>query len=83
MLGFTIDKHQHAFIDELIRSGRYSSANEVMRKALYLLEQRESRRAAKLAALRRDIRKGLDSGPAREVEVAELVRAVKSRRAAR
>ncbi|MGA7983207.1 MAG: type II toxin-antitoxin system ParD family antitoxin [Chromatiaceae bacterium] len=44
--------HQEAFIGELVRSGRYSNASEVLRESLRLMERRESLEAAKLDYLR-------------------------------
>ena len=41
----------------------YTSASEVVREALRLMEEQDRLRAAKLEHLREDIRKGMDSGP--------------------
>jgi antitoxin ParD1/3/4 len=60
-------KHFEEFIANLIASGRYSTASEVMRDGLRLIEEREQRREAKLEWLRAEIQKGLDSGPAEAV----------------
>jgi antitoxin ParD1/3/4 len=76
---YTIGKHYETFIAELVRSGRYSTASEVMRDSLRLMEEREERRRAKLEALRSEIQKGLDSGSAQETDVSDLVNDVKSR----
>ena len=64
---YSIGKHFEELIDSLIKSGRYSTASEIMRDGLRLIEEREERRQAKLEALRADIQKGFDSGPAEEV----------------
>jgi antitoxin ParD1/3/4 len=64
---YSIGEHFEGFIDELLKSGRYSTASEVMREGLRLLEEREERRKVKLEALRAEIQKGFDSGPAEEV----------------
>ena len=64
---YSIGKHFEVFIESLLKSGRYSTASEVMRDGLRLVEEREERRKAKLEALRAEIQKGLDSGPAEEV----------------
>jgi antitoxin ParD1/3/4 len=47
-----LTEHQEAFIVELVRSGRYSNASEVLRESLRLMERRESLEAAKLEYLR-------------------------------
>jgi len=46
---------------------------------LRLIEEREERRRAKLDALRAEIQKGFDSGPAEEVDVAEMIKSIKAR----
>ena len=63
---YSIGKHFEAFIESLIASGRYSTASEIIRDGLRLIEEREQSREAKLEWLRAEIQKGLDSGPSRE-----------------
>jgi antitoxin ParD1/3/4 len=79
---YTIGKHYEGFIKELVESGRYSTASEVMRDALRLVEEREERRKAKLEALRGEIQKGLDSGPAEDLDMEDLITEAKRRKAA-
>jgi antitoxin ParD1/3/4 len=76
---YSIGKHFEGFIESLIESGRYSTASEIMRDGLRLIEEREERRKAKLEALRAEIQKGLDSGPAEEVDIHEMIESVKRR----
>jgi antitoxin ParD1/3/4 len=64
---YSIGKHFEAFIESLIASGRYSTASEIIRDGLRLIEEREQSREAKLEWLRAEIQKGFDSGPAEEV----------------
>lgn len=67
---YNIGSHYESFVRELVDSGRYASASEVVRDSLRLLEEREEQRQAKLAALREAIREGVESGqgvPADEV----------------
>jgi antitoxin ParD1/3/4 len=76
---YSIGKHFEEFIDGLIESGRYSTASEVLRDGLRLIEEREERRKAKLVALRAEIQKGIDSGPAEAVDIGEWMKSIKAR----
>ena len=76
---YTIGKHFEGFIQKLIESGRYSTASEVIRDGLRMIEEREQDREAKLEWLRVEIQKGLDSGPGREFEPKALAEEVKLR----
>jgi antitoxin ParD1/3/4 len=55
---FSLDNHFTAFIDDEVASGRYRSASDVIRAALRLLEERETR----LQALREALVAGENSG---------------------
>ena len=59
---------QEGFIGELVRSGRFKDANEVLNAGLHLMEQHEQQDAVKVQALRRR----LDAAE-RDLAVAELV----------
>ena len=48
-------------IAQKVDAGMYSSASEVVREGLRLLQQRDQMYETKLAALKGDIREGLDS----------------------
>jgi antitoxin ParD1/3/4 len=56
---FSIGEHFSSFIAEQVNQGRYSSASDVVRAALRLLEEQE----AKLVALREALAEGEQSGP--------------------
>jgi len=75
---YSIGKHFEEMIEGLLESGRYSTASEVMREGLRLVEEREERRKAKLEALRAEIQKGFDSGPAEEVDLSEWIESIKA-----
>ena len=51
-------------VAELVESGRYRSASDVVSEGLRLLAVRDEADRAKLGVLRRLIQEGLDSGPA-------------------
>lgn len=53
-----LSEHQQELVEQLVRSGRYQSASEVLREGLRLIEQRESIEAAKLKALQEAARQG-------------------------
>ena len=72
---YTLGPHYEQFVRNMVRSGRYASASEVMRDGLRLMEEREELRAAKLEALRASIQEGLDSGPAEALDIEEIKRA--------
>jgi antitoxin ParD1/3/4 len=76
---YSIGKHFEGFIERLIESGRYSTASEIIRDGLRLIEEREQSREAKLEWLRAEIQKGLDSGPGREFDPKTLAEEVKLR----
>jgi antitoxin ParD1/3/4 len=69
-------------VQERVKSGRYTSASEVIREALRLMEEKDRLLEAKLDQLRQDIREGLDSGPATPWDPDEIKRAGRARRAA-
>jgi antitoxin ParD1/3/4 len=75
---YSIGKHFEEFVAGLIESGRYSTASEIIRDGLRMIEEREQRREAKLEWLRAEIQKGLDS-PSEEVDIKEWIEDVKRR----
>lgn len=77
---YTLGSHWEQFVQEMVASGRYASASEVMRDSLRLLEEREHMRAAKLEALRADIQEGLASGPSAPLDMNEIKREARRHR---
>jgi antitoxin ParD1/3/4 len=74
-------------LEEMIRqkiaSGSYSSASEVVREALRLMELEDQMRELKLQRLREEIQKGFESGPASEFQSGEAKKLGRKRLAAK
>jgi len=60
---YAVGKHFEGFIKQQVESGRYSSASEVIRDGLRLLEEREELRETQLKNLRQQLQEGKESGP--------------------
>jgi antitoxin ParD1/3/4 len=60
-------------LEELVKkkvdSGRYGSASEVIREALRLLEEHDRIQAMRLEELRKEIKRGIDSGEPTPLDV--------------
>ena len=71
-------------LEDLVRakvsSGMYTSASEVVREALRLMQEQDQLREAKLEELRRDTRRGLESGPSQDWNATEVKAAARARR---
>ena len=71
-------------LEELVRakvaSGMYTSASEVVREALRLMDEQDRLRAAKLEQLRDDLRHGLESGASQPWSVEDAKREGRARR---
>ena len=74
-------------LDEMVRqkvaSGLYTSASEVVREALRLMEQQDCIRAAKLDQLRLEIREGINSGESTSWDPEEIMQEGRKLRANR
>jgi antitoxin ParD1/3/4 len=55
-----LTNHQASFVEQLVSSGRYQNASEVLREGLRLVEQREAEDASRLEALRSAVKVGID-----------------------
>ena len=81
-LNINLTPQLETMVREKVASGLYSSASEVMREALRLMEEQDKLRAIKLENLRRAIREGLESGPATPWDVEEFLEEAKKQKAA-
>ena len=80
---YTLGEHYEAFVRQLVESGRYVSASEVMRDSLRLLEEQEQLREIKLKWLREAIQEGLDSGDSGPWDIEEILAEARQRKAER
>jgi antitoxin ParD1/3/4 len=51
--------HQAALVEQLVQSGRYQNASEVLREGLRMVEQRDAEDAYRLAVLRKAAQEGI------------------------
>lgn len=75
---YNVGSRYEALIKDLVESGRYASASEVVRDGLRLIEEREEHRQVKLTALRQAIQDGIDSGPAGPLNMDHIIAAAKA-----
>ena len=52
--------HQARFVEQLVTTGRYQNASEVLREGLRLVESREAEESVRLKALREATQIGID-----------------------
>ena len=55
-----LTEHQATLVEQLVESGRYQNASEVLREGLRLIESREAEEKARLKALREAARVGVE-----------------------
>lgn len=80
---YTIGEHYETFVRELVESGRYNSASEVLRDGLRLLEDAEVLRNVRTEELKQLIQEGLDSGESEPWDVEEIMAEGRRRLAAK
>jgi antitoxin ParD1/3/4 len=71
-MNVSLTKELEALVEKKVKSGLYHTASEVVRDALRLLEERDRLYEHRLRELRKEIKKGLESGPATPFDVEAL-----------
>jgi antitoxin ParD1/3/4 len=82
-LTISLSPKQVGRVEAAVESGAYASNSEVMRDALRLWEEREEKRGAVLAALKRAYDEGLASGVAKPATAASLLKEFRKGKPAR
>jgi antitoxin ParD1/3/4 len=73
----SLGQYWNQFIEEELEIGRYSSASEVVRNALRLLEEKEA--SSKLEVLRAALIEGEESGDAGELDMEKIRSSAKNK----
>lgn len=82
-MNINLSPQLEALVRQKVASGLYTSASEVVREALRLMDEQDRLRAVKLEQLRQDIQDGLDSGPTAPWSADEAKQTARQRRAER
>jgi len=82
-MNVNLTPHLEEMVREKVSSGMYTSASEVVREALRLMDEQDRLRAAKLEQLRQDVGAGLRSGPSEAWDANEVKRKGRGRRTAK
>jgi antitoxin ParD1/3/4 len=82
-MNVNLTPHLEELVREKVNSGMYTSASEVVREALRLMDEQDRMRAARLAQLKQDVAAGLQSGQPAAWDAEEIKRNGRARRAAK
>ncbi len=82
-MNVNLTPHLEDLVRQKVESGLYSSASEVVREALRMMDEQDRLRAAKLSQLRGDIEDGLKSGASETWDPALIKREGRARRQAK
>jgi antitoxin ParD1/3/4 len=83
-MNISLTEELEELVQRKVESGRYTSASEVVRAGLRLLEQEDELRETRLAAVRAEVQAGIDQAERGElVDGEEAIARVKKRAAAK
>lgn len=60
-MNISLTSELETYLKDKVATGKYHSTSEVVREALRLLEEQDQLKAMRLASLRQEIQKGVDS----------------------
>ena len=81
-MNVSLTEELEKLVQQKVESGRYTSASEVIRAGLRLLEQEDELRETRLAAVRAEVRAGIDQAERGELADGEEAMARVKKRAA-
>jgi antitoxin ParD1/3/4 len=61
------------FVTDRVQSVMYHTASEVVREALKLLQEQQTLKELKLIELKREIQKGVESGPPKALNIKDVI----------
>ena len=67
-----------SFVQQKLSSGMYHSASEIVREGLRLLKEQDALKELRLLELRKEIQRGLDSGPAQALDMEAVIAEAKA-----
>lgn len=73
-----LTEHQAMLVEQLVSSGRYQNASEVLREGLRLVEKREAEDSLRLQALKNSVMAGFDDIQAGRFTTFESTAALKT-----
>jgi antitoxin ParD1/3/4 len=79
-MNINLTSHLEEMVRDKVESGLYTSASEVVREALRLMDEKDQLLLARLNHLRNDVQAGLDSGSAVVWDPADVKRAARAGR---
>ncbi|HLP91142.1 MAG TPA: type II toxin-antitoxin system ParD family antitoxin [Nostocaceae cyanobacterium] len=68
------------WVQSKVESGIYTSASEVILEGLRLLKEQDTLKEMRLAELRQEIQKGIDSGESTPLNMSEIITKAKQKR---
>lgn len=71
-MNISLTPQLEGLIKQKVASGLYTSASEVVREALRLLDEYEDTRARRFSALRKSIQEGIESGEISPFDMQEI-----------